>query len=182
MRQMNKIDEIMFELDMKPISASRPQVYKNGGVGASRSYRKFSKDVPKYIEENFDLEEIEDMKRRLHTSEENIGYKVHVEIVFGRGNEEYWGMPMLIKPDIDNLAKSIFDQVYQYFGVDDKRIFGVDAIKYYDGTNKIISWIEVFEIPEYQPKTKRTTRRGLSSKERVQQLDDEINRLIGGRA
>lgn len=175
---MNKIDEIAFELDIRPISASRPRVFKNGGVSHSETYQKFTKDVPIKIESNFSEEELELMRQKLHNDEIDIGYKVHQDLIFKCNNEDFWDVPMIVKPDIDNIIKSVFDQIYNYFGLDDKRIFSVESIKKYGSNDKIVSWIEVFEIPKYV--SKRKTSKRTKKEPTLEELKRELEHLKRG--
>ncbi|MBM0751732.1 RusA family crossover junction endodeoxyribonuclease [Staphylococcus epidermidis] len=178
MRTMNKIDEIVFELDIRPISASRPRVFKNGGVSHSETYQKFAKDVPTEMKNLFSEEEIELMRQKLRNDDINIGYKVHQDLIFRCNNEDFWDVPMIVKPDIDNVIKSVFDQVYNYFGLDDKRIFSVESIKKYGSNDKIVSWIEVFEIPKYV--SKRKTSRKTKKEPTLEDLKKELEKLMRG--
>lgn len=168
---MEKIDEFDFKLNTRPISASRPRVFKNGGVADSNSYSKFRREIPTIMESQLTKRRVNDYKKRVRSNEENIGYKVSMELTFQCANEEYWGLPMIVKPDIDNLIKAIFDQVYYELGIDDRLIFEVNGVKKYGIDNEIKSKIEVYEVPKYKKKN--------SKKKKSYKIDEtKLNKLL----
>ena len=105
---MKKTSDVEFNLHTRPISAGRPQVYKNGGIGDTPRYYQFKKEVQEIMERDIGKRTIERYVSELGVS---TGYVATISCYYKVKNHEFWGVPMIKRPDLDNVAKAILDQV-----------------------------------------------------------------------
>src|SRR5699024_4346571 len=72
---MKQLSSHQFALGLKAISAGRPQVYKNGGVGDTKQYRHFKQKIETIIERDLSPMAIQEI---MDDIAEGNGYKVHI--------------------------------------------------------------------------------------------------------
>lgn len=164
---MEHLSSNQFSLYTKPVSAGRPQVFKSGGVGDTKQYREFKKNIEQVMER--DLSPV-DIQKIMDDIAKGNGYKVHIVCYYERKNKEFWNTPMIIVPDVDNLIKGVFDQVLGRLGLEDSRIFSATIDKMYGKENKINCFVDTYQIKEYKSKKNVS---GKSRKRRKKGVTDE---------
>lgn len=149
-QKKNQTNKVAFTLHTRAISAGRPQIYKSGAggqrVGETPTYRRFKKEIEEIIENDIGRATIE---RYSEILSEYTGLKVKIVCHYQVKNHEFWGEPMLARPDLDNVAKALLDQVIPFFRADDGIIFDLHISKYYAKENSIDFEIEGFNIKPY---------------------------------
>lgn len=179
---MKQLSSHQFALGLKAISAGRPQVYKNGGVGDTKQYRHFKQKIETIIERDLSPMAIQEI---MDDIAEGNGYKVHIVCYYQRANPDFWNTPMLVYPDVDNIEKGLFDQVLGRFGLDDSRIFSATIDKLYGKENKTVFFVDTYEVPEYKGVKPKTTRRKKKKKlngEELKEIQETVAKAKKGTA
>lgn len=173
---MKQLSSHEFTLKMKGISAGRPQVYKNGGVGDTKQYRRFKKEVEPTIERDLSPMAIQEI---MDNVTKGNGYKVHITCYYERVNSDYWGIPMVIHPDVDNVLKGLFDQVLGRLGINDSRIFKNTIEKCYGEEDKVVFFVETYEIPEYKGMKPKTTgrKKGKVNGKKLKEIQETVAKI-----
>lgn len=160
MELKNQID---FTLNTKAISAGRPQVYKNGGVGDAPSYRKFKNEVEAVMIKDIGEERINQIIEKF---QEGTGYQVKMTCYYKVVNSNFWNTPMITRPDVDNVAKALLDQILGRLGIDDSRVFNLTIEKLYAKENRIKCSINTYSIEKYYGYKKSNERKERKSKKK----------------
>lgn len=188
--EQNNLNKVCFTLNTRAISAGRPQVYKSGGVGDTPSYTRFKREIKDILENDIGTQTI---KRYSDILNQYTGLKVKIRCYYEVKNYNFWGQPMIKRPDLDNVAKALLDQVISQFGVDDGTIFDLHITKEYARDNKVDFEIEGVNVEPYKMlQIKRVTsnkpRKVIRSqkekdearnslKERMKALENRMNNL-----
>ena len=116
----------------KPIAKGRPRVGRNGAIYTPKTTTDFEKNIRECIWQNYQC-----LYGPLH---------LVIEFHFKRGahvpKKKLW---RCAKPDLDNLAKSVFDAANGLLFEDDKQIVSLQVSKMYDIEDKIILRIAQIE-------------------------------------
>lgn len=166
-----------FELFIRPVSAGRPFVHKTGAIGETKSYRTFKKAITDVIERDVTQEKRESIK---HLIEQSNVFEVHISLNYKVANSTFWGMPMPVKPDLDNVMKSIFDQVLDKFGMeDDKMIFRSTIEKWYYHHDSMEIELKGYHQSKYQSRKRKKRPKQNMDKKFEDLTDEEILERLG---
>ena len=175
MQMMKKTSDVEFNLHTRPISAGRPQVYKNGGIGDTPRYYQFKKEVQEIMERDIGKRTVE---RYVSELEVSTGYVATISCYYKVKNHEFWGVPMIKRPDLDNVAKAILDQVVARLGIDDGTVFRLDINKEYAKEDGIKIHLEGYQIPVYKQLKTSNGKGKKRSKEVREHKQKRLNELL----
>lgn len=132
---------------VKPIAASRPQS-KDNKVWYSKSYSDFKASISAVLESQIGKATLDE--ERLILSDYNA-FTVDTIFTYQVKNKTFWGVPRMIKPDADNLLKSVWDDILAtHFGIDDAAIFSGKFVKMYGEHDSIRFNIRPTNIQRYK--------------------------------
>lgn len=161
---------------MKAISSGRPGLNKKtGGVFATKVYQQFRDEIEHAMTRDIGNDEIESMMKEIKKA---TGFKVYIKCGDKVANEEYWGVPKIVHPDVDNLMKPILDQVLGRLGINDAQIFSGTLEKEYAKNDYIHIVIDLYDVPKYKNNNAVPTRQKRKQKlsrmtERLKSLESE---------
>lgn len=73
---------------------------------------------------------------------------------------------MITRPDVDNVAKALLDQILGRLGIDDSRVFNLTIEKLYAKENRIKCSINTYSIEKYYGYKKSNERKERKSKKK----------------
>lgn len=161
---------------MKAISSGRPGLNKKtGGVFATKVYQQFRDEIEHAMTRDIGNDEIE---RMMEEVKQSTGFKVYIKCGYKTANDEYWGVPRIVHPDVDNLMKPILDQVLGKLGINDAHVFSGTLEKEYAKNDYIHIVIDLYDIPKYKANNAVPTRQKRKQKlsrmtERLKSLESE---------
>lgn len=167
---MEYLSNVNFTLFTKGISAGRPQIYKNGGVGDTPRYNQFKKEIEEILLRDLDKYTLNHIMKCF---EEGTGYEVVITCYYKVVNSDYWNTPMITTPDVDNVAKALFDQILGRLGINDSKIFDLRIRKYYGKENKIDFDINTYDIKKYESYNKVRNKERRKKRERKKEASFE---------
>ena len=173
MQQINWNNQIHFTLETKAISSGRPYINKKtGGVYMTPSYTIFANKIEEVMKEDIGDILIKDFQ---HKIEKSNGFKVYIKVGYATKQDDFWGYPKIVRPDIDNVQKPLFDQVLGRLGVNDEQIFSVTCEKEYASRDYIHFVIDMYDIKKLQ-RPKLTEKQ--KEEKRLKRLKSEVKKIL----
>lgn len=177
------MEEYKFGLNEKAISGNKYVTLNDGRRFMKQSYADFVKNIEETMIR--DLGEAQ-IRKFIEINEQHNAFEVTIKVNFANKHEENWGQPCVNTPDIDNVAKGLFDSVLGRLGIRDEMIYHADLSKCWAKENRI-----EFDIKAHQIKPKMTDkiksnqkskrRRQRKAKEQEQNADSffkEMQKLL----